>query len=359
MLGQIAGALLGGITSLVSNDQNSQNSKEMLEMQNEFTEKMWNKNNEYNDPTNTIQRYRDAGLSDSAAVAAGIGQNTQSSQVQSSSQQAPQMNLASDAIAGYNAALQAELQQHQMDLLDSETEKNYADAGYTEAQRKTEDALRELRVKGQDIQNQLTQSEKDKIERELPKIDAEKDLIVVQKELQEKLKEQQIDLNEITNKTKSFIIALKKYEVEQLKANIQALLSQVDKNSAEASYYRYSLKVCDSVIALNYSNAYKSEQEGENLEFLNTPEQRDIRTINQKADTHSKMYGSTTSWIQTTGETIGIATTKAAEKVSGAVEDAKRNARRKRVANTIERDKKKRTISTYRLPDGGKRMIVK
>lgn len=304
IIGSIASSLLGGVTSLIGNKINNDNSIAMLDKQNEFTEKMWNNNNTYNNPTNTLQRYLDAGINPSAAVQATLGSNTQASQVQSSSQSAPQMNLANDMISSYNASVASS-------LADSQVVKNLSDAGLSASQAETENQIRDLKVQGEKIINSLNEETINKVKSERSKIDADKDLVVLEQNLKRALTSYQLDINDILSQTKDIQISMKHEELNQLRANIKELLSRTDKNSAEALYYTYQLKVCDSVIALNYANENKSYSEAgkinaetESINFENSEEQRNLRTDVTKSNAVKNMVGSPTSFIYTVGSTI-------------------------------------------------------
>lgn len=161
-IGSVVSGLVGGTADYLTGLSNQKASKEMLQLQNDYNTEMWNKSNEYNTPTNVIQRYQDAGINSGAAASAALGSVASASPVQSSSQNMPSIQgVGSNLVAGFNNA--ANLLQ-QVDLVKSEVNKNNAQ----------EDLYKS--------QNKLTQQETlnaarefDKISSEISKIGAEQD----------------------------------------------------------------------------------------------------------------------------------------------------------------------------------------
>lgn len=73
------GALAGAVISAVSNkktaektmQQQKENQSELTKQQNDFNVEMWNKNNEYNSPSEQIQRYYEAGINPAGLFGGG------------------------------------------------------------------------------------------------------------------------------------------------------------------------------------------------------------------------------------------------------------------------------------------------
>lgn len=108
MLANVLSSIIGGIGSLLNSgvgtgiisaigtkrsQQRQYEYQSLLNSeQNAFTEKMYNQANEYNNPTNTLQRYIDSGINPGTAVQATTGVNGQANQVGASS--SPGVSLA-------------------------------------------------------------------------------------------------------------------------------------------------------------------------------------------------------------------------------------------------------------------------
>lgn len=349
----VSGGLIGGATSLIGNLINQKNANKMLDKQNEFTEKMWNQTNEYNNPVNTLGRYLDTGLNSGAAVQALLGSNSQASPVQSSTQQSPNIDLGADTIAGFNSGISHA-------LVESQILKNKSDAGYSLAKTETENALRDLQAQGLSITNEFTEAQRNKVNAEIVKLDADRKLVEQETSLKKLLSDYQVDINDILSLTKQIQISLKTEELNHLRASIQEILSRTDLNKAETLYYQYQLNVCNSVIKLNNANAHKAvsdanladenahkvSEETDALRFENTPSQRDLRTQQTAAETYNKKVGSVTSFITTVG--TGLA--RIGQKFRA---DQKRRAR-----EAINKKDNKHVIKMYKLKDGNKRMKI-
>lgn len=116
----LASTVVSAVGSLIAAKSNNSQQEKFLSTQNQFSEDMWNKTNEYNDPVNEYRRYEDAGLNPAYFMGNGAGLATT---ISSSSAPTPAGDFQdifkglADSVTG---GLGLELQKKQLDLQESE-----------------------------------------------------------------------------------------------------------------------------------------------------------------------------------------------------------------------------------------------
>lgn len=161
------GSLVGGFLSRKGqSDANKQNIKlaheqmqwqeEMMNKQNDWNLNQWNRENEYNSPSNQVKMLRDAGINP-----AGVANFTGATPLESAGVNGvsmPQMLNSNEGLAnGLSSALpnavNAVTSMAQVDNIKADSELKRSQAGYNDALKKTEDALRtgKLQLQGVEI----------------------------------------------------------------------------------------------------------------------------------------------------------------------------------------------------------------
>lgn len=171
----MAGAAListgvNAIGSLFGATQNNKAQKDLLEAQNSFSEKMWNANNEYNKPINEYQRYVDAGLNPAYFMGNGAGLSSpissSSAPTPAGNYQAPFANLADSIVNG----LGLNLKQKELDLANSRLTQDILESDARISKLASEKAGIDIDNAWKDILNQKTIS---KIDEEFRKLASE------------------------------------------------------------------------------------------------------------------------------------------------------------------------------------------
>lgn len=103
LLGSIGSSLLSSSASKKANNDARQTQLDLLNLQQEYNTTMWNKNNEYNDPSNVYARYAALGINPNNIVDM-LGGSGQSTQVATPSAPTPATvsDPASSAISGFS-----------------------------------------------------------------------------------------------------------------------------------------------------------------------------------------------------------------------------------------------------------------
>lgn len=235
--------LVGGLFGAHKNNQNQaalmqkqiEAQKLMQKNQNQWNLDMWNKQNEYNTPSNQRSLYEDAGLNPSYFM--GQGNGTAGS-VQSSTMSAPSApSPAGDY--GFLSSLGSTILQQE--LLKSEIRKNDADAGFTGAQMKTEEALRDARLKLTQAQSGLTDAQKAESE-------AKTENLKANTEYQKSLKGLTDTDKKIQDIVLQYMPLMQTQQLENLKADYQLKLSEVKKNKALVRNINATIRLIDQQI---------------------------------------------------------------------------------------------------------------
>lgn len=165
-----AGNLLGWIHEDIAAKKERQWNEEMMEKQNQWNLEMWNKTNEYNDPKNQVERLRNAGLNPLYYGLDGSSANAMQSAQVLGYDRSSVNGLANPIQAGIDTGMKKSLQDAQIENIEAQTTKIKADTDVSvldaEFKRKTMDA----RVEGENLANDLTKVQIDKIEDERSEI---------------------------------------------------------------------------------------------------------------------------------------------------------------------------------------------
>lgn len=162
-----AGAIIGGVSSLISganankaqkqeNEKNRQWNLEMAKLQNQWNIDQWNRENEYNSPISQIQRLKAADLNPSLIGGASSG-NASSMHMAGSAPSSP-----TDLSAGLSAKMQGiqlltqtALQQAQIKNIQAQTRKANEEANYQASENKVRDNLQHIFGDGSTIDAML------------------------------------------------------------------------------------------------------------------------------------------------------------------------------------------------------------
>lgn len=182
MLPAIIGAVGGLVKGIVGAKSSNSNTKKAIEAQREENEKtrlfnresaelankwsidQWNRENEYNLPSNQVQRLRDAGLNPDLMYSNGAGSllSAASPSVSQSSPASPtdMSPLANRKTVGdvLDSAMNASMQAAQVKLLDSQAKKNEADANKTNKETSWVDQLNTGTLELQNVDIDLKRS---------------------------------------------------------------------------------------------------------------------------------------------------------------------------------------------------------
>lgn len=221
--------------------------KLMQKNQNQWNLDMWNKQNEYNTPSNQRSLYEDAGLNPSYFM--GQGNGTAGS-VQSSTMSAPSApSPAGDY--GFLSSLGSTILQQE--LLKSEIRKNDADAGFTGAQMKTEEALRDAKKNLIEAQAGLNDAQKGEVDAKIENLKANT-------EYQKSLKGLTDTDKQIQEVVLQYIPLMQKQQLENLKADYELKLSEVGKNKALVESIKASIRLIDQQIKESESRIQVNNQ---------------------------------------------------------------------------------------------------
>lgn len=219
---------------------NAKETKKLLQMEQDYQTEMWNKTNEYNKPTHMVELYEEAGLNP-----VGMIQGGSSSASSPSSPSAPVVGTGYQSPDFYRLA---ELVQ-QSGLIDSQTRKNYADAGLSKAQMDTENMLRESRGK-------LLSLEANKTEAEIKQIN----------ENVENLKTQRFYTDALTDLTKTqkdmldeqikWLPLMNESSLKETKAKIVEMYANANLSKSQSAYYSATIGLLDEQIK---TERYKQE----------------------------------------------------------------------------------------------------
>ncbi len=124
----LGGSLINGLSQGRQNRLNRQFQEKENQKARDYNTLMWEKNNEYNDPSKQMERLKNAGINPHLAYSNGAVTNTSSSPASSNASatvpgQAPQLDI--------NALMQARLMKAQERKLNAEADKSEADADNT------------------------------------------------------------------------------------------------------------------------------------------------------------------------------------------------------------------------------------
>lgn len=162
-----AGAIIGGVSSLISgananktqreeNEKNRQWNLEMAKLQNQWNIDQWNRENEYNSPINQVNRLKVAGLNPSLIGGASSG-NASSMQMAGSAPSSP-----TDLSAGLSAKMQgiqlltqAALNEAQIKNIKAQTRKTNEEANYQASENKVRDNLQHIFGDGSTIDSMM------------------------------------------------------------------------------------------------------------------------------------------------------------------------------------------------------------
>lgn len=237
-----------------STDATNRANKELVEMQNQFNEMMWNKNNEYNSPLAQVNRLQEAGLNPNLVYGNGTMQNV--SPMASSGAQASSTPF-NDSIAARHArnfdaimrGLQTAITIQELNNkkaegknIESNTEKNTAEA--KESQQRAENLATENKFNLEtfdarkisiELQNQLSEQQRLKLyadtqtaTKQLDQIDA----VISNLQSSTDLNKAQVE-NIHTNIART--LALLPKEIERMNADITEALSRAVANKASAN----------------------------------------------------------------------------------------------------------------------------
>ena len=159
----ILGTLAQTGANIVTNQINKNNAIQLQQMQNDFTHQMWQENNEYNTPTAQRERYEQAGLN--PAFYMGNQGNMATQATQPSTPNTPY--LQNPQISDY---IDLSLRKS---VVDADVAEKYANAGYSQAQTETINALRDAQVEYQGILNAKTNEEVEEIQVNISKLKAD------------------------------------------------------------------------------------------------------------------------------------------------------------------------------------------
>lgn len=162
-----AGAIIGGVSSLISganankaqreeNEKNRQWNLQMAKLQNQWNIEQWNRENEYNSPINQVNRLKAAGLNPSLIGGASSG-NASSMQMAGSAPSSP-----TDLSAGLSAKMQGiqlltqtALNQAQIKNIQAQTRKTNEEANYQATENKVRDNLQHIFGDGSTIDSMM------------------------------------------------------------------------------------------------------------------------------------------------------------------------------------------------------------
>lgn len=312
---------VGGLFGAHKNNQNQaalmqkqiEAQKLMQKNQNQWNLDMWNKQNEYNTPSNQRSLYEDAGLNPSYFM--GQGNGTAGS-VQSSTMSAPSApSPAGDY--GFLGSLGSTILQQE--LLKSEIRKNDADAGYTGAMMKTEESLRDSKVKFTEAQAGLTEAQKGEVNAKIESFKADteykkslKGLTDVDKQIQ----------NEVLN----WLPLMNKQQLSNLKADYQLKMSEVSKNKALLSSIKASIRLIDQQIKESDSRIQVNEQsidESESRIGVNNATVGNIKADTSGKETQNEI-NKDTKGVQKVGKyvDVGVKTVDGVGKLIGSLGSA-------------------------------------
>ena len=256
--------LVGGLIGANKNNKNQaalmqkqiEAQKQLQRNQNQWNLDMWNKQNEYNTPFNQRSLYEDAGLNPSYYL--GQGNGTAGS-VQSSTMSAPSAPTPAGDY-GFLGSLGSTILQQE--LLKSEIRKNDADAGYTGAMQKTEELLRDSKLKLVNAQAGMNESQKTLYDQNVENLKSQKEyteslkgLTDVQKQQAELVLQfyplmQTAQLYETIARIDNYMSSTKlnQEQVTYLKAQKSLIYSQIRVNNSQVN-------VNNSQVNLNNANA--------------------------------------------------------------------------------------------------------
>lgn len=239
--GSIASSLLGGIFGSSATNKTNELQIQMMRENQQWQEKMMDKQNEYNAPTNQLGLYSAAGynpltaLNNMSGVSASAGVQGVST---------PQLHTP-DLVSPFS-----QISNHLMNyaLMESQIKKNEADAGYTRAQQETEDAIREWKVKAQENEALLSEERRNEIKATIDKIKADTDL----SKSALILNEQQQQLNDIAL---YYAVQMNQAQLNESIARCEKLIEDKKLSEAQKQYYIEQKKTLKSVQTLNYAKA--------------------------------------------------------------------------------------------------------
>lgn len=160
-----------------------------MHLQNKYNVDFWNKNNQYNLPSNQVQRLRDAGLNPDLMYENGTSGLVSMGAPQSASSHASPVadtsaysNMRSPLGEVLNSLKESQMLEAQKKLIDAQTKKTLADAEGTEKSNKYIDSLSEgqIALNSATLKNlesvlSLNEAQKTKLNAEIGKIDVEID----------------------------------------------------------------------------------------------------------------------------------------------------------------------------------------
>lgn len=239
--GAVASSLLGGIGSLIGTSSTNQQQIALMREQQQWQEKMMDKQNEYNAPVNQLGLYQAAGYNPLTALnnMSGVSSSAGVQGVSTPQLQAPDLQTPFSQISNHimNYA-----------LMESQIKKNEADAGFTRAQQETEDAIREWKVKAQENEALLSEERRNEIKAMIDKIKADTDI----SKSALILNEQQQQLNDIAL---FYAVQMNQAQLNESIARYEKLLEDKKLSAAQKEYYLEQKKTLKSVQALNYAKA--------------------------------------------------------------------------------------------------------
>lgn len=179
--GSVVGSIIQNSYNAKQADKQREWNEAMMAKQNAWNEEMWAKTNEYNDPSNQVQRMRDAGLNPIYYGLDGSSANTMQSATPLGYERANMTPLDNPVMSGLNAAAQiAQISNVQANTAKTNNE------NLTETQRR-ENMQAELLVIKQELQNKLAEeglskAEKEEIEKRIEWVDRLNDATIAETE---------------------------------------------------------------------------------------------------------------------------------------------------------------------------------
>lgn len=196
----------------------------------------WNRENEYNSPASQMSRYRDAGLNpnliygEGVAASSGQADNTRGTEVRSSqwgNAEAARYNVD----FGMAQFAQNMLLSKQAKVLDSQAEKNYADAGLSEQQSTRLSELLPLEKDGKTIDIERAKADIDRISSEI--ILNTKDLEVKDQYLLESDARIKKTLNEVVISRLELENAIRRTDIDATNAETNRQNANTNQTNAE------------------------------------------------------------------------------------------------------------------------------
>lgn len=293
-----AGAgLLGSIGSMFSsgkaikaqqeeNEKNRQFNAEQAQLSRDYQTDMYNRNNIYNDPKNVVDRLVKAGLNPALAFggfANGVAPSGGAA-ASSSGSVSPAMPDYSGLSSAGNSVMQARMQEAQINLMESEAEKNRKDTSWVD-RLNTGNLAKLYSSMGVDVSNiKLNSQQAENLVKQGEQIDANI-AFVRQQGVTEQLKQKLFD------KQVNWTDRLNRQLVEESSARIKQLYSAAHLNDEQAlrigALLAYDIAESQSRTAANYSSADASDS----ASAVSNQQARSIRFTNDLNETKRRMYG--------------------------------------------------------------------